>query len=159
MDEITHFDRKGQAVMVDVGDKADTERIAQAKGSIWMSQAAFAQLEEGNGKKGDVLAVARIGGIMALKRTWELIPLCHNIPITGCSVDFSLNQAECTVTAVCTVKTRGKTGVEMEALTGVSTALLTIYDMLKAIDRGMVIGDIALARKSGGKSGEYVREL
>ena len=155
MSELSHLDSQGRAIMVDVGAKAETERTAQARGVISMSQAAFERLRQGSAKKGDVLGVARIGGIMALKRTWELIPLCHNIPLTGCTLDFDLDEANHRVAAICTVRTVGRTGVEMEALTGVSVALLTIYDMLKAVDRSMVLGEIRLVKKSGGKSGDY----
>jgi len=152
---LTHFDQQGHAAMVDVSDKEITERIAVAKGRIRMSQAALDAVKNGTADKGDVLGVARVAGIMAAKRTSELIPLCHPLMLTKVSVDFEFNERECTVDAVCTAKLSGKTGVEMEALTGVSAALLTVYDMCKAIDKGMVISDIYLVEKSGGKSGRY----
>ena len=141
--------------MVDVSDKEVTQRIAVAKGSIQMSREAFDAVKNGTAGKGDVLGVARVAGIMAAKRTPELIPLCHPLMLTKVSVDFKPNEQELSVDATCTAKLNGKTGVEMEALTGVSVALLTIYDMCKAIDKGMVISDIYLVEKSGGKSGRY----
>lgn len=152
---LTHFDHQGHAAMVDVSDKDSTERIAVAKGRIRMSQEAFDAVKNGTAGKGDVLGVARVAGIMAAKRTSELIPLCHPLMLTKVSVDFELDEQGLSVDAVCTAKLSGKTGVEMEALTGVSVALLTIYDMCKAIDKGMVISDIYLVEKSGGKSGRY----
>lgn len=158
MDKLTHFDGQGQAWMVDVGDKNETERTAVARGVIEVSRPVLAAIESGGLKKGDVLAVARIAGIMGAKRTSELIPLCHNLLLTRCSVEFTVRQETCSVEAVCTVKTYGKTGVEMEALTGVQVALLTIYDMCKAMDRGMRITDVCLVRKEGGKSGIYERQ-
>ncbi len=157
MSELTHFDEQGQAWMVDVGDKAETERMAVAHGMIRVSPEVFLAIREGTAKKGDVLGVARIAGIMGAKKTSELIPLCHILMLTKCSVEFVLHEEEKAVEAICTVKTRGKTGVEMEALTGVQVALLTIYDMCKAIDKGMVITDVCLLRKEGGKSGVYER--
>jgi len=152
---LTHFDRHGHAVMVDVSDKKITERIAVAKGSIKMSQAAFDAVKNGTAGKGDVMGVARVAGIMAAKRTSELIPLCHPLMLTKVTVDFELNDQNLTVDTICTAKLSGKTGVEMEALTGVSAALLTIYDMCKAIDKSMVISNIYLVEKNGGKSGRY----
>lgn len=157
MSELTHFDAAGNAVMVDVSDKPVTAREATAHGIITMNEEAFAAVQAGTVKKGDVLGVARLAGIMAAKRTSELIPLCHPLPLTKVSIEFSLLEAEHAVEAFCTVKTSGVTGVEMEALTGVSTALLTIYDMCKAVDKGMELGRIHLVRKSGGKSGLYLR--
>ena len=154
---LTHFDAAGNAVMVDVSEKPVTARQAVARGIITMNAKAFAAVERGAVKKGDVLGVARIAGIMATKRTSELIPLCHPLPLTKVSVDFTLLPERQAVEAVCTVKTTGVTGVEMEALTGVSTALLTIYDMCKAVDKGMELGEIGLVEKTGGKSGHYVR--
>ena len=154
---LTHFDAAGNAVMVDVSEKPVTARQAVARGIITMNAEAFAAVERGTVKKGDVLGVARIAGIMATKRTSELIPLCHPLPLTKVSVDFTLLPERQPVEAVCTVKTTGVTGVEMEALTGVSTALLTIYDMCKAVDKGMELGEIGLVEKTGGKSGHYVR--
>ena len=155
--QLTHFDAAGNAVMVDVSGKAVTTREATAHGCITMNEAAFAAVESGTVKKGDVLGVARIAGIMATKRTSELIPLCHPLPLTKASVDFALQPQRRAVEVRCTVKTSGVTGVEMEALTGVSTALLTIYDMCKALDKGMELGEIYLEQKSGGKSGDYRR--
>ena len=154
---LTHFDAAGNAVMVDGSEKPVTARQAVARGIITMNAEAFAAVERGTVKKGDVLGVARIAGIMATKRTSELIPLCHALPLTKVSVDFTLLPERQAVEAVCTVKTTGVTGVEMEALTGVSTALLTIYDMCKAVDKGMELGEIGLVEKTGGKSGHYVR--
>ena len=154
---LTHFDASGNAVMVDVSEKTVTFREATAHGIITMNAEAFAAVESGTVKKGDVLGVARIAGIMATKRTSELIPLCHPLPLTKVSVDFRLLPERQAVEALCTVKTAGVTGVEMEALTGVSTALLTIYDMCKAVDKGMELGEIHLVEKTGGKSGHYIR--
>jgi cyclic pyranopterin phosphate synthase len=153
--KLTHFDESGHAAMVDVTDKAETQRVAVAQGGIRMSEAAFAAIQQGTAEKGDVLGVARVAGIMAAKRTAELIPLCHPLMLTSVKVDFELHPETLTVDAVCTAKLSGKTGVEMEALTGVSVALLTIYDMCKALDKGMVMTDIRLLEKSGGKSGSY----
>ena len=155
MGELTHFDKDGKAHMVDIGGKAETERLAVAKGRIRVSREVFEKIQAGSMAKGDVLGIARTAGIMAAKRTWELIPLCHLLALTKCSVDFALYPESCEVEAICTVKTVGKTGVEIEALTGVQIALLTIYDMCKALDRSMVMTDIRLWEKSGGKSGEY----
>ncbi|MDD2957017.1 MAG: cyclic pyranopterin monophosphate synthase MoaC [Lachnospiraceae bacterium] len=155
MGEFTHFDADGNAVMVDVSEKEDTKRIARAVGRIRVNEEVMNAVQAQTVKKGDVLGTARIAGIMAVKRTAELIPLCHVLPIHKCSVDFSLRPGENEILAYCTVKTEGKTGVEMEALTGVSTALLTIYDMCKAIDKRMVILEIHLEEKYGGKSGEF----
>ena len=154
---LTHFDAAGNAVMVDVSEKPVTFREAVARGIIAMNAEAFAAVQSGTVKKGDVLGVARIAGIMATKRTSELIPLCHPLPLTKVSVDFKLLPGRQAVEAVCTVKTAGVTGVEMEALTGVSAALLTIYDMCKAVDKGMELGEIYLVEKTGGKSGHYIR--
>lgn len=151
--EFTHFDDGGNAVMVDVSGKDATERTAMARGTIRMSSACFRAVREGKSKKGDVLGVARIAGIMGAKRTSELIPLCHMLALTKAELDFELYDDTCEIEASCTVKTRGRTGVEMEALTGVSVALLTIYDMCKAIDKEMVIEAVYLDQKSGGKSG------
>jgi len=158
MGELTHFDVDGQAWMVDVGEKAETDRAAVAHGKIFVNEEVYAAIVDGTSKKGDVLGVARVAGIMGAKRTSELIPLCHILMLTKCSVEFVLHEEEHSVEAVCTVKTHGKTGVEMEALTGVQVALLTVYDMCKAIDKGMVISDVCLLRKEGGKSGVYERE-
>ena len=153
---LTHFDEHGQAIMVDISKKEVTERRAIATGTIHTGPRAMSAIQNGTAKKGDVLAVARIAGIMALKKTQELIPLCHTIPLEGCTIDFACDKENGTVEATCTVWNHGKTGVEMEALTGVSVALLTVYDMCKAIDKRMVISDIHLLKKTGGKSGEFI---
>ena len=155
---LTHFDASGNAVMVDVSEKAVTFREAVAHGIITMNAEAFAAVESGTIKKGDVLGVARIAGIMATKRTSELIPLCHPLPLTKVSVDFRLLPQRRAVEALCTVKTAGVTGVEMEALTGASAACLTIYDMCKAVQRDIEITDIRLLKKTGGKSGVFERK-
>ncbi len=152
---LTHFNADGQAHMVDVGGKADSARRAVACGSIAMQPATFALIEQGGHKKGDVLGIARIAAIMGAKQTPNLIPLCHPIALTRVDVVFELDAAHSTVTCQVTAETVGKTGVEMEALTAVNIALLTIYDMCKAVDRGMVMGAISLHEKSGGKSGEW----
>jgi len=151
---LTHLDNKGNAIMVDVGGKAPSRRKAVSKGRIKMSRECFDLVSGGQMKKGDVFAAARIAGIMAAKRTSELIPLCHNILLTSVSVDFQMINDSCEIEAVCAVGTTGQTGVEMEALTGVSTALLTIYDMCKAVDKSMVINGIYLSSKTGGSSGD-----
>ncbi|MBQ6607281.1 MAG: cyclic pyranopterin monophosphate synthase MoaC [Firmicutes bacterium] len=156
--KLNHFNESGEAHMVDVGAKAVTEREARASGFINMQPETFEIVRQGTAKKGDVLGVARLAGIMAVKRTPELIPLAHPISISGCSLDFILDEEASRIQAVCTVRIADRTGVEMEALTGVSVALLTIYDMLKAVDRGMEITDIGLQMKSGGKSGLYIRK-
>ena len=156
--DFTHFDSRGNAIMVDVSAKEVSVRAAEARGSISMNDDAMKAVLGGTVKKGDVLAVARIGGIMAAKRCAELIPLCHPLNFDECTIDFSVNEKKNEIEASCRVKLSGKTGAEMEALTGVSIALLTIYDMCKAIDRAMVIGDIRLWEKSGGKSGHFRRE-
>lgn len=155
---LTHFDAQGQAHMVDVGDKAHTARVARAAGSISMLPATFALVRDGNAKKGDVLGVARIAGIQASKRTSDLIPLCHPIALTKVSVDFSLDETNNRVDCEVTARTTGQTGVEMEALTAVSVALLTVYDMCKAVDRGMRIDGIRLLEKAGGKSGHWTAD-
>ena len=154
---LTHFDAEGNAVMVDVSEKPVTAREATAHGIITMNEEAFTAVKNGTVKKGDVLGVARVAGIMATKRTSELIPLCHPLPLTKVKIDFELLEDRRAVEARCTVKTSGVTGVEMEALTGVSTALLTIYDRCKAVDKGMELGEIHLEKKSGGNSGLYIR--
>lgn len=156
MGNFTHFDLQGNAVMVDVSEKSDTVREAAACGRIQMSEECFCMVKNGGTKKGDVLAVARIAGIMGAKRTSELIPLCHIIKLTGVEIEFELRPEICSIEVRCTARTVDKTGVEMEALTGVNTALLTIYDMCKAVDRGMLIDSIHLLQKSGGKSGTWV---
>ena len=150
---LTHLDESGAARMVDVSAKAETERRAVASGRIAMSLAAAAAIGAGDVPKGDVLAAARIAGIMAAKRTGELIPLCHPLPITSAAIDLTVE--EDAVTATATITTTGRTGVEMEAMTAVSVALLTIYDMAKAIDKGMEIGAVRLLSKTGGKSGDW----
>ena len=150
-----HFDNQGNAVMVDVGGKDETVRTALATGTIHVSREIMDAIANGTSKKGDVLGVARIAGIMAVKQTGNLIPLCHNLILEKCNVDFQTDENYCEVRVLCNVKTKGKTGVEMEALTGVSVALLTIYDMCKAIDKEMEIGQVHLVRKTGGKSGDF----
>ena len=153
---LTHFDAQGQAHMVDVSGKAATHRIARAEGRITMQPATLALVLQGTAKKGDVLGVARIAGIMAAKKTSELIPLCHPLAITRVVVDFRVDEARASVRCEATVETVGPTGVEMEALTAVQIALLTIYDMCKAVDRGMTITDVCVREKHGGKSGSFV---
>ena len=157
-DRLTHFDASGQAHMVDVSAKTETHRRAIAQGRITMQAATFTKLSEGTAAKGDVLGIARLAGIMAAKQTGALIPLCHPIPLTRVTVEFATDAAQCSVTCTATSETVGRTGVEMEALTATSVALLTIYDMLKAIDRGMVMDGIKLIEKHGGKSGSWVAE-
>lgn len=152
MNGLTHFDQDGNAHMVDVGAKAETERKAIASGRIRLGTEAYAVLKAGTSKKGDVLGVARIAAIQGAKKTSELIPLCHPLPLTRLAVEFELDDLAFEVTCVCTAQTVGKTGVEMEALTGVQVGLLTIYDMLKAIDKGMVMLETRLVEKRGGKS-------
>lgn len=158
MGGLTHFDKEGRAVMVDISEKADTVREAAAKGKITVNPVVYQAIEEGTVEKGDVLQVAATAGIMGAKRTSELIPMCHILPITNCKIIFDKNPGLHEIYCTCTVKVTGKTGVEMEALTGVSTALLTIYDMCKALDHSMEIGEIYLYRKTGGKSGEIRNE-
>ena len=158
MGEFTHFNQHGEAIMVDISKKAETAREAIAEGRISMNQECFDQLKAGNIGKGDVLGVARIAGIMGAKKTSELIPLCHLLTLTKAEIDFELEEETCSVRTICTVRTTGKTGVEMEALTGVQIALLTIYDMCKAVDKGMEMNGIHLCQKSGGKSGIYIRK-
>ena len=170
MSELTHFDKEGNALMVDVSAKPVTTRTAIATGKIFVCKEIFDRIHNHEIAKGDVLGVARLAGIMASKRTSELIPLCHPLPLSKCVVDFTLQEAQESdqdptqhaahrgryyIEATCLVKTDGKTGVEMEALTGVQIALLTIYDMCKAIDKGMLITDVHLVSKSGGKSGAF----
>ena len=156
--KFSHFDNEGNAIMVDVGNKNATERIAIASGKIRVNRDTFLAIEQGTAKKGDVLGVARVAGIMAAKKTSELIPLCHPLMITNCTVDFELLPKTLEVEVTSKVKVTGNTGVEMEALTAVSTTLLTIYDMCKAIDKAMEIGNIHLRRKIGGKSGNFINE-
>ena len=153
--ELTHFDAQGQAHMVDVAGKAVTHRIARAAGRITMQPATLALIVSGSAKKGDVLGIARIAAIQAAKRTADLIPLCHPLPLTRVAVEFELDPAANAVQCSAQVETLGRTGVEMEALTAVQIGLLTIYDMCKAVDRGMVIGEVRVLEKHGGKSGDW----
>ena len=153
--KLTHFDNKGNAVMVDVSNKNETERIAIATGTVKASSETIALIKSGQIGKGDVLGVARVAGIMAMKNTSNLIPMCHPVMITGSSIDFEIDSEKNEIRITATSKVVHKTGVEMEALTGVSIAALTIYDMCKAVDKRMVIGDIHLVKKLGGKSGEF----
>lgn len=153
---LTHFDASGQAHMVDVGNKNETHRIAVASGHIRMLPSTLQLILQGNSKKGDVLGIARIAAIQASKKTSDLIPLCHPIALTRVAVDFEINETESTITCTVTAEVYGKTGVEMEALTAVNIGLLTIYDMCKAADRGMVISEVKLLEKHGGKSGDWV---
>lgn len=155
MTKLTHIDAGGNAHMVDVSAKPVTERQAIAEGRIWLGQEALRALIEGNAKKGDVLGTARLAGIMAAKRTGELIPLCHTLPLSNVAVDFNIDEATRVVTITGRAKTIAQTGVEMEALTAVAVAALTVYDMLKAVDRGMRIGDLRLIEKTGGASGTF----
>ncbi|AJH00816.1 cyclic pyranopterin monophosphate synthase accessory protein [Clostridium beijerinckii] len=155
--EFTHFNEKGRAHMVNVSEKDETKRFAIARGSIKMKKETVDLIKDGLIKKGDVLSVAQIGGIMGVKKTSDLIPMCHNIFITGSDINFNIGEEEIEIEA--TVSTVGKTGVEMEALTAVTTAALTIYDMCKAVDKDMVIENVRLIKKTGGKSGEYIREI
>ena len=157
-DDLTHFDARGAAHMVDVGAKAETSRVARAQGSIRMLPATLARIVDGRADKGDVLGVARIAAITASKRTAELIPLCHPIALSRVAVDFTLDADNARVHITVTAETVGRTGVEMEALTAASVGLLTIYDMCKAIDRGMIIEAVMLTEKSGGKSGHWRRD-
>ena len=154
--KLTHFDERGAAHMVDVAAKAETHRVAVAGGSIRMLPGTFALVKSGTAKKGDVLGIARVAAIQAAKRTSDLIPLCHPVPLTSVSIDFSLDEAASRVDCRATVECMARTGVEMEALTAVQVALLTIYDMCKAVDRGMTMESIRLLEKRGGKSGDYV---
>jgi cyclic pyranopterin phosphate synthase len=155
--EFTHFDTAGQAHMVDVGQKTETARLARAKGRIRMEPDTLARIMAGRADKGDVLGIARIAGIQGAKRTGDLIPLCHPLGLTHVALEFSVDEAASAIDCQATTETFGRTGVEMEALTAVSVALLTIYDMCKAVDRGMVIESICLLEKSGGKSGHWLR--
>ena len=157
MKKLTHFNKRGQAHMVDVGDKDETHRVACASGRIVMQRATLAMIAAGSARKGDVLGVARIAAIQGAKRAADLIPLAHPLALTRVSVDFVVDRTHAAVTCVASAETRGRTGVEMEALTAVATGLLTIYDMCKAVDRGMRIENICLLEKKGGKSGHWVR--
>lgn len=154
---LTHFDSTGQAHMVDVGSKAETARVARAGGSIFMQPATLALIRDGSAKKGDVIGIARIAAIQAAKRTGDLIPLCHPIPLTRVAVEFEIDESSSTVSCETVAQTVGRTGVEMEAMTAAMAALLTIYDMCKAVDRGMVVEEVRLLEKSGGKSGCWRR--
>lgn len=156
MSGLTHFDADGNAVMVDVSEKDITERTATARGEIRMSKQTLAHIESGDVKKGDVLSVAQLAGIMGAKKTPDLIPLCHPLSLASVRVDLTLDAALPGIAIEATVKLKGRTGVEMEALTAVSIAALTVYDMVKAVDKGMVIGDIRLLHKAGGRSGEFI---
>ncbi|OYY92545.1 MAG: cyclic pyranopterin monophosphate synthase MoaC [Hydrogenophilales bacterium 28-61-23] len=158
MNDFTHFDHQGRALMVGVGEKAETRRVAVAAGRIEMQAATLAMIRDGATKKGDVLGVARLAGIMASKRTADLIPLCHPIALTKVTVDFTLDEAANAIDCSAMAETYGRTGVEMEALTAVGIALLTIYDMCKAVDRGMIISSVRLMEKLGGKSGHWQAE-
>ena len=156
--KLTHFDSKGNAIMVDVSQKNITERVAIAKGKIYVNKDVIEAIVNDTVEKGDVLGVARVAGIMGVKKTSDLIPMCHPLMITKCSIDFNIDQEKKYIEAVCTAKVNGKTGVEMEALTGVNIALLTIYDMCKAIDKKMEISEVHLSKKTGGKSGDFINE-
>ena len=159
MPELTHFNSEGRARMVDVSDKKSTVREASAGGTVYVNSETYGLIMRGEIKKGDVLAVAQVAGIMAAKRTPELIPMCHTIALTGVDISFSPDSARCAIDIVATVRCIGGTGVEMEALTAVSAAALTIYDMCKAAQKDILISDIHLLSKSGGKSGEYLAQL
>ena len=158
MSELTHINDQGRAKMVDVSGKADTERIGVASGRIQMEPETLEMITGQKIKKGDVLAVAQVAGIMAAKKTWETSPMCHPLLLTGVDIHFEIYPGTSEIEAVASVKTTGKTGIEMEALNAVAAALLTIYDMCKAVDRAMVIRDIMLIEKDGGKSGHFVRK-
>ena len=160
MSQLTHFNESGRARMVDVTDKLATERVAVAQGKVWVLPGTLKKIQKGRIAKGDVLAVAQVAGVMGAKRTPDLIPMCHPLLLTGVDVNFTEDakpnaSGRCSITIEVTVKTTGNTGVEMEAMTAVSVAALTIYDMCKAVDKGMEFGDIFLVSKSGGKSGTY----
>ena len=155
-EKLNHFDAAGNAIMVDVGQKILTERIAIASGKIFVGDEIYSVIKSGSSKKGDVLGVARIAGIMAAKKTADIIPLCHPLPLSHCSLDFEMLPEESAVKVVAKVKTTWATGVEMEALHAVTVALLTIYDMCKAVDKKMTLGEIHLEQKTGGKSGEFI---
>lgn len=157
--ELTHINKNGDAIMVDVSQKDETLRTASASGCIQMNKTSYQMIKDGSAKKGDVIATARIAGIMATKQTSSLIPLCHPLFITKAEVEFTFNDATNSITSTVTTRCVGKTGIEMEALTGCSISLLTIYDMLKAIDRSMTITDLKLISKDGGKTGHYERGI
>ena len=158
MSELTHFDEHGQAQMVNVGAKDETHRVAVAEGTIQMAPATFELIASGSAKKGDVIGIARVAAILASKKTAELVPLCHPISLTRVAVEFELLRETSSVRCTATCECCGKTGVEMEALTAVQVGLLTVYDMCKAVDRGMVMTDIRLLEKAGGKSGHWLRK-
>lgn len=154
--ELNHFDNLGNAVMVDISNKKETQRVATAIGKIYVGNEIMTHIKEYSIEKGDVLGIARIAGIMAIKKTSDIIPLCHLVNITKADIEFELLEESSSIKVICNVKTEGKTGVEMEALHGASVALLTIYDMCKAVDKTMYLDGIRLVRKSGGKSGEFI---
>jgi cyclic pyranopterin monophosphate synthase len=158
MSDLTHFNQAGEAHMVDVGDKSITKRIAVAEGQINMLETTLELIKQGNHKKGDVLGIARVAGIMAAKRTSDLIPLCHPLALTKVTLDFQILEDDVAVQCRVQVETAGQTGVEMEALTATQVALLTVYDMCKAVDRGMTMTNVRLLEKAGGKSGHWLRE-
>jgi len=158
MSDLTHLDESGRARMVDVSAKGETVRIATARGRVLMRPETLRLIQSGGVKKGDVLAIAQVAGVMGAKKTPDLIPLCHPLPITGVDLSFELDETASAVEITASARIVGKTGVEMEALTAVSVAALTIYDMAKAVDRAMTISDIQLVRKSGGKSGDFIRD-
>jgi len=158
MDSLTHFNEEGRAKMVEVGDKLNTKREALARGSVYMMPETLKRIIDGNIKKGDVLAVSQVAGIMAAKKTSGLIPMCHNIILTGADINFKIDEKNSKIDIEAIVRTTGKTGVEIEALTAVSVAGLTIYDMCKAIDRKMRLTDVRLVKKTGGKSGDFIVE-
>ncbi|WP_174735137.1 cyclic pyranopterin monophosphate synthase MoaC [Mesobacillus harenae] len=160
MANFTHFNSEGRAKMVDVSDKPETVRTAIARSSITVNQEIYEKITENRMKKGDVLSVAQVAGVMAAKKTWEIIPMCHPIPLTGVDITFSWDTEnnDYTLDIIASVKTKGNTGVEMEALTAASVCALTVYDMCKAVDKGMVIGQTYLAEKTGGKNGDFKRE-
>jgi len=158
MNDFTHFNESGRARMVDVTEKSETQRTAVAAGRVLVNRETFELIKTGGMKKGDVLTTAQIGGIMGAKRTSDIIPMCHPIFISGIDIDFELDEEACAVNITATAKCTGVTGVEMEALTAVSVAALTVYDMCKAVQKDMVISDIRLLKKTGGKSGTFIRE-
>lgn len=158
MSDFSHFNDAGRAKMVDVGGKAETQRVAVASGRVFVNEHTFSMIKTGGMKKGDVLGTAQIGGIMGAKRTSDIIPMCHPVFITGVDIDFMLNEEHFSVDITATARCAGVTGVEMEALTAVSVAALTVYDMCKAVQKDILISDIKLLKKTGGKSGEFVRE-
>lgn len=158
MDSLTHFNEEGRAKMVEVGDKLNTKREAVARGSVYMMPETLKRIIEGTIKKGDVLAVSQVAGIMAAKKTSGLIPMCHNIILTGADINFHIDEENSKIDIEAVVRTTGKTGVEIEALTAVSVAGLTIYDMCKAIDKKMKLTDVRLVKKTGGKSGDFIAE-